>query len=562
MKISIYLVTICLLVLTGCQDLDYNPLSEPSSGNFYSNETELTIAVNDLYRFSFMENDKEEYSDNFLYRANPNAVISGTMNSVDPDAQLLWKNAYKVITRANTIIANLNKASGNTSAAALASFEAQAKVARAYQYSRLITHFGDVPLIKTPITLSESYTFTRSDKNLVLNFIFEDLDFAAANLPASYSASQTQRFTKGTALAIKARAALYMGKYDVAKAAANAVIVSNAYTLYPSYRDLFLKAGEQCKENILTVIRDQANGVVSDGFVAPDHIARNAGGFGAKFPTWELVDSYECTDGLSVDQSPLYNPQKPFLNRDPRLAQSIVPFSSIWLGYIYQPHPDSLTVRRISDNAMVKNNDNRANAINASFSGFLWKKGIDQSWADRKLEDNDLKIIRYAEMFLIYAEADVEMNTIDATTLLYLNTVRARAYGKTVGQTTLYPAVTTTNQAQLRAIVRRERRVEFAFEGLRYMDLIRWRIAEKALNKPGVGIPDPVPANNIHKAKFPFAGAPVFDADGIPDYTAYIATGAARKISTRIFDASRQYLWPIPAIERTVNPNLTQNPNY
>lgn len=562
MRISIYLVTVCLLVLTSCQELDLNPLSEPSSGNFYSNETELTIAVNDLYRYSFIENDREEYSDNFLYRANPNAVTSGTMNSGDADAQRLWSNAYKIITRANTIIANLHKASGNTSAATLASFEAQAKVARAYQYSRLITHFGDVPLITTPITLAESYTYKRTDKNLVLDFIFQDLDYAALNLPSSYSQSAEQRFTRGTALAIKARTALYMGKYGVAKAAAKAVIDSNVYSLYPSYRDLFLKAGEQCKENILTVIRDQANGVVSDGFIVPDHISRNAGGFGAKYPTWELIDSYECTDGLRVDQSPLYNPQKPFLNRDPRMSQSIVPFSSIWLGYIYQPHPDSLKVRRISDNAMVTNNDNRAIATNASFSGFLWKKGIDQSWADRKLEDNDLKIIRYAEMFLIYAEADVELNTIDATTLLYLNTVRARAYGKAVGQTTLYPAVTTTNQAELRSIVRRERRVEFAFEGLRYMDLIRWRIAEKALNKPGVGIPDPLPFNAVNRAKFPFAGAPVIDADGIPDYSPYIATGAAKKTSTRIFDASRQYLWPIPAIERTVNPNLTQNPNY
>jgi hypothetical protein len=562
MKISIYLTALSLLLFIGCQELDYNPLSEPSSGNFYSNETELTIAVNDLYRFSFIQNDKEEYSDDFLYRANPNAVISGTMNSGDPDAQKLWTDAYKIITRANTIIASLDRAAGNTSAAALASFEAQARLARAYQYSRLITHFGDVPLITKPITLAESYSFKRSDKNLVLEFIFEDLDFAAANLPASYSLSAIQRFTSGTALAVKARTALYMGKYDIAKAAAKAVITSNAYSLYPSYRDLFLKLGEQCKENILTVVRDQANGIVSDGFIAPDHIARNAGGFAAKFPTWELVDSYECTDGLPVDKSPLYNPQKPFANRDPRLAQTIVPFSSIWLGYIYQPHPDSLKVRRISDNAMVTNNDNRANAINASFSGFLWKKGIDQSWADRKLEDNDYKIIRYAEMFLIYAEADIEMNTIDATTLLYLNTVRARAYGKAVGQTTQYPAVTTTNQAQLRTILRRERRVEFAFEGLRYMDLIRWKIAEKALNKPGVGIPDPVPANAIHKAKFPFAGAPVIDADGIPDYTPYIATGAAKNFTTRKFDATRQYLWPIPAIERTVNPNLTQNPNY
>lgn len=376
MRISIYIATVSLVALTSCQDLDLNPLLEPSSGNFYSNETELTIAVNDLYQYPFIGNDKEEFSDNFFNRGTlGNEVVSGTLNSGDPDVQALWFNSYKIIARANTIIANLDRAAGNTSPAVLALIQAQARVARAYQYSRLITHFGDVPLIVSPITLNESYTYTRTDKNLVLDFIFQDLDYAAANLPASYKQNETQRFTKGTALAIKARTALYMGKYDIAKAAAKAVIDLKVYTLDPSYRDLFLNAGEQSKENILTVIRDQKNGIFSGPLDVPGVISRNAGGFGASIPTWELMDSYECTDGLPVDKSPLYNPQKPFDNRDPRLGQTIVPFSSNWLGFSYQPHPDSLTVKNYKTGLMVKNNDTRSNASFASYTGFLWKKG-------------------------------------------------------------------------------------------------------------------------------------------------------------------------------------------
>lgn len=187
------------------------------------------------------------------------------------------------------------------------------------------------------------------------------------------------------------------------------------------------------------------------------------------------------------------------------------------------------------------------------------EKGVDQTWADRKVEDNDLRIIRYAEMLLTYAEADIELNTIDQNTLYYINQVRARAYGKGVGQTADYPSITTINQAELRTILRRERRVEFVYEGLRYMDLIRWKIAGKALNRPSIGLPDPL---NIDRTKFPFAGAPVIDEDGVADYSQYISQGKAKKLADRKFDVTRQYLWPIPAVERTVNPNLTQNPNY
>jgi hypothetical protein len=234
-----------------------------------------------------------------------------------------------------------------------------------------------------------------------------------------------------------------------------------------------------------------------------------------------------------------------------------VEFNTQWLGYNYTPHPDSLTVYSSKQNKSVSNKDSRAVAAFASYTGFLWKKGIDQTWADRLAEDNDAIIIRYAEMLLTYAEAKVELGEADATVLDAINQVRARAYGVTAAQTTLYPAVTTTDLTELRKVVRRERRVEFAKEGLRYMDLIRWHLAEKALTKPVIGLPDPA---NQNRSKWPFPGITPLDDDGIADYSGFGSD--VKALIERKFDKNKQYLWPIPAVERRVNPNITQNLNY
>jgi hypothetical protein len=558
---KIFPIMIIVAVLGSCSKLDLNPLSESSTANFYSNQTELEMAVNDLYRGAFWGNDDDLFTDDFWHRGQlGNAVTFGTMNADDATALALWTNAYKAIARVNTFIAYKDRAAANTAAAVILKLEAEMRLIRAYQYSRLITHFGDVPLLTEPIELSEAVGLARTNKEEILQFIFKELDFAAANLPQSYSASELKRLTKGAALAIKARTALYMGRWAEAGDAAGAVMqlaASNVYSLHSGWSSLFLKAGETSKEIIISVPRDQAQQVFNGAAYVQDHIPRNAGGFGAQIPTREIVDAFECVDGLPIDESALYDPRQPFKNRDPRLAMTVVEFGTNWLGYSYQPHPDSLTTWSYKENRMVSNRDSRAVAAFASYTGFLWKKGIDQSWADRLAEDNDAILFRYAEILLTYAEAKLEAGQIDATVLNAINQVRARAYGVSVTQTGSYPAVTTTNASQLRKIIRRERRVEFIREGLRYMDLIRWKLAEKALTKPVIGLPDPA---NQNRAKWPFPGITPIDDDGIADYSGF---GADVKIvAQRTFDKNKQYLWPIPSIERRVNPNLTQNPNY
>lgn len=556
-KTYIYL-SIALTVSFGCSKLDLNPLDGPSSASFYSNQNELELAVNDLYRLDFWANDNDLFTDDFWHRAQlGNAVTFGTMNADDGTANLLWTNAYRAISRVNTFIVNKDKAAENTPEDVIRTYEAEMRLIRAYQYSKLVTHFGDVPFFTAPLELSEAYSVTRTDKEEVLNFAFEDYDFAAANLPVSFTNSQVRRLTKGAALALKARTALYMGKYDVARDAANEIIQSGTYSLHPSYRDLFLQAGENSSELIITIPRDQSQQVNNGAAYVRDFISRNAGGFGAQIPTRSIFDSYECTDGLPIDESPLYDPLNPFANRDPRLTDNIVEFSTQWLGYSYQPHPDSTSVYSSKSGGNVRNNDTRSIAQFASFTGFLWKKGIDQSWPDRLVEDNDRIILRLAEVLLTYAEAKIELGEIDETVLLAINRVRARAYGVAVEDVASYPSITTTDAGELRKIVRRERRAEFPLEGLRYMDLIRWRLAEKALTRPVIGLPDPSAQD---RSKWPFPGVTPLDEDGIPDYSGF---GEDVKIlAERNFDKEKQYLWPIPNVDRIQNSNLTQNPGY
>lgn len=550
---------ICLAAgLASCAKLDLTPPSEPSTAGFYSNQTELELAVNDLYRLPFWGNDNELFTDNDWHRAQlTNAVIGGTMNADDGSVQTYWLNSYKAIARANSYLSNMQRAAATTPTTVMTRLEAEMRLIRAYQYARLIARFGDVPFITKPLLLEESGSVTRTSQATVLDFIFTELDWAAENLPPSYGAGEVKRLTKGAALAIKARTALYAGKWTEAKNAAEKVMQLGVYSMESNYAQLFLRAGESSKEIIISIPRDEKQQVFNSAGFVQDYICRNAGGFGAWLPTRDIVDAYECTDGKPIDESPLYDPLQPFRNRDPRLTMTVVEFGTPWLGYSYQPHPDSVTTRNFKTGGMVANFDNRAVRPFASYTGFLWKKGIDQSWADRLVEDNDAIIIRFAEVLLTYAEAKIALNEGDASVRDALNRVRARAYGVAVSATTDYPAVTTTDIAELKKIVRRERRVELVKEGLRYMDLIRWKLAEKVLARPVIGLPDPA---NQNRAKWPFPGVTPLDDDGIADYTVF---GADVKILVeRKFDKSKQYLWPVPAVERRVNPNISQNDNY
>ncbi|MCP1384624.1 RagB/SusD family nutrient uptake outer membrane protein [Runella salmonicolor] len=570
MKNKIYSTALSLLLLASCQNsLDLYPLAEPSAEKWYSNETEIQLALNDLYRIDFWQWDEDGMSINYLsddgfYRQTLTPIKSGTVTSQWAFSTTLWRNSYKAIARANRAIVALNSAEtkAKVNQAKLDIYLAEARFHRASQYAKLVNKFGDVVYSDDVISIEDAYTKGRTDKKTVITKIYEDFDFAIANLPTSYAASAVKRATKGVAMALKARFALYEKDYKVASDAAKACMDLNQYTLHSDYGNLFLQSTKNAKEIIFSIPRSLEL-KVSTGPTS-DIISRNSGGFAAANPTWDLFCSYLCTDGKTIDKSPLYDPRNPFKNRDPRCTATIVEFGQPHLGFIYDPHPNALQVTRISTNTKVTNNDNRANAQFASFNGLIWKKGVDDSWLlNGRLIEPEQIIVRYADVLLMYAEAKIEQNQIDKSVLDAINSVRARAYKAALSATTAYPAITTTNQAELRRELRMERRMELAFEGLRYMDIVRWGIAGKVLNRPIYGMLDPVDLRSkvVNQNLWFFPGTPTIDQDGIPDFSEMAKTGLIKNLVPTAWN-DRQYLWPIPTSEIQINPNMKQNDGY
>ncbi len=553
-----------LIYLSACNDLDLNPLSEGSSETWYSNESEITMAVNDLYRNTFWPQDNDEWTDDYTRRDLTNPINNATLNGEWETVVDVWKNAYKTISRANTVITNLEKVSSELSQSTIDMYAAQTRFVRAAQYALLISHYGDVVYFTEALDLEESFSMSRTDKNTILQAIYDDYDFAAANLPVSYGGSQNMYATKGAALAMKARIALFYEDWTVARDAAKACIDLGEYELFDDYQTLFLSKTKNPKELVFGIPRSQVLNVTTGD--TKNWISRLSGGWGAATaPSWDLFCAFLCSDGLPIDESPLFDPRDPFKNRDPRCTMNIVEFGTPWLGFIYQPHPDSLKVLNLNTGQMVTNNDTRSNAQYASFNGLMWKKGIDEDWTDNYQAENEIFVMRYADVLLMYAEAKIELGEIDQEMLdASINAVKARAYGVTVGDKNQYPAMESTSQEELRKELRVERRMEFANEGIRYMDIIRWGLAEKVLNNDIYGMLDvaDLKAKVVDPGLWFLPMTPEIDEDGIAILKPIYDAGLCKRLALRDFDKDRQYLWPIPTKEILINKNLGQNPGY
>lgn len=547
-----------------------SPLSEGSSDNWYSTESEITMALNGLYRMEFWpdyllpQNDLDLWSDDMMNRDRTTAITNGTLNGQDWVVMSWWANAYKCIARANTIILNLEKGTAKVPQTIVDQYMAEARFVRACQYSKLITYFGDVVYYEGVMDLEEAFTKGRTDKNTILKAIYQDFDFAASKLPKGYGSAANYHATSGAALAMKARIALFFQDWAVARDAAKACMDLGAYELYPDYSLLFLSKTKNNTELIFGIPRSEAlNVYIPD---TRNYLPRNRGGWGAAMaPSWYLFCAYLCTDGLPIDESPLFDPHKPFLNRDPRCNATIVEFGTPWLGVTYEPHPDSLTVMNFLTGQRISNRDSRGNNQPfASFNGLMFKKGIDDDWVDNFKAENTNTIIRYADVLLMYAEAKTELGEISQQMLdESLNKVRARAYKVDVADKASYPAVVAGDKNTVRQAIRIERRMELTLEGRRYEDLLRWKLAEKMLNKEMYGMLDPADLREkiVKPGLWFFPSIPPVDEDGLADFDPMYAQGLVKLVAVRTFPA-HQYLWPIPNKEILINSNMEQNPGY
>ena len=557
---------IIALCLCSCSKLDLYPLDTGSNDSWYKTEDQMVMSIRGLYRTVFWPLDNDYWADDHQSRSNLNIITGGTINGESSEVKNRWQNCYKAIARANTILANLDNAQERLgiSEEKVRLYRAQTLVARAAQYCILTTYFGDVVYVDKEISIDEAFRMGRTDKSEILEKVYADLETAAADLPVSYTGS-VELATRGAALAIKARYALFNGEWQIAADAARRCMDLGVYELYPDFSKLFLASTAHASENILSWPRSVDLDITLDPGNVMGYCTRNRGGYASEYPSWELFCSFLCRDGKPIDESPLFNPHKPFENRDPRCAATIAEFGTEHLGVIYDPNPHSYNVMNNITGKQIKNLDCNSNSMYASFNGLVRKKGVDEDWVNNQTFKvaPDYVFIRYAEVLLIYAEAKIELGQIDASVLNAINSVRARAYGVQLSQTSAYPAVTALGQDEMRRIVRLERRMELAYEGLRYMDLLRWKLAEKALNQPNYGLLDNAGLKKLcDDGNWFFAYVPEIDEDGIADFSRLYEDGLCKIISKRNFDASKNYLWPIPSQEVLTNPFLGQNDNY
>lgn len=587
-----YILTIVAasaLLLGGCQKfLDRKPLNESSATTFLANQAEIEQGLNGVYASAMWV-----YPNNtpllFAIEASTDLAIKRGGNDEDRVAMgdagpftignslpnTGWNQAYKLVQRANQQLAGMENGRGSTSPAIFGRLRAEALVLRAWGYFHLMMWFGDVPYYRTMPTVTEVLSARRTPVATIVADLYKDLDEAVAGFDAANAQPvlSNGQVNKGVALGLKAKLAFLIKDFRTAATATKAVIDWGQYGLNPRYTDLFMLQGQSANagreimfnQTYPTDVLDPQNWLAV--ITIPRQVTSSQS---SHFPSQVLVDRYEDKDGKRIDQSAIYNPADPRLNRDNRLRWTVYMPGDTMVHNVSKTasgnyiQPKERSIFNIHSNIRPKFNWNTNNWDNVSGNndwvgaqaagiqwqvsatgniggvGYVWRKYVDSTQYSWETKTGYI-LMRYADVLLMYAEAKIELNEIDNTVSVAINAVRQRA-----GQ----PQVGTTSQAELRQIVRRERVAEFAGEGLRLFDLRRWGIYDKANSFPVVGYAlDPAAPPAV----------PTFDNDDVPNYTNSIDQRIRFRNQTRNNTNPKYRLWPIPQSELDMNPNLLPN---
>ncbi len=425
--------------------------------------------------------------------------------------------SYARIRKYNNFLSKIE--SVNMDQATKETYKSEVRFLRAYDYFNKTQYYGDIPLV-TKVLSIDSIPNTRTQVAEVQKFILDELDAISSKLPVANNISSGGHITAGAALALKARVELYTGKYEQAMVDAKKVIDMVCYELNPDYRGMFLPGNAStCKESILTV--NYINNYITKNFILQMLLPQSYGGYSGLGATKSLVDAYECTDGKTIGESSIYDPENPFKNRDARMDQTFLHPGMVWNGKIY----NSLD-RSLPDGSLNLDLHSDVNACRTGMNILKYIKGIPLSEVVSTYGTN-IVVIRLAEMYLTYAEAAIETGKNKDLGLQLINKLRTRG--------NLPPATELT-----RELVRRERRVELALEGLRYWDIKRWDIGATVLNGSTYGSRD---------------GSVNMTTGQVKWNNSYI------KVDDRNFKPERKYLLPIP--QSTIDASgMKQNSGY
>lgn len=400
------------------------------------------------------------------------------------------------------------------------------RILRAYFYFDLAKRYGGVPLVTKVLEPGDKTDLPRASYDAIINFIVSEIDAVKDSLQVdwkNYDVARAGRITKGAALALKSRALLFAAsplhnpskditKWEKAAQAAHDVIALNQYSLDNSYQNLFISDNTANSSETIWAIRLGATNELEK----ENYPIGTPGGHSGVTPSQNLVSAYEYK-GPS-------DPNDPYANRDPRLYYTIVTNNNTWNGRTIE--------------TWVGGADGRNNT-NASKTGYYLKKFLNDNinLVQNETRPRSWIVFRYAEVLLNYAEAMNEAfgpdndNGWGMSARQAINVVRSRPGVE-------MPSVVAASQEEMRNKIKHERRIELAFEGHRYWDLLRWKDAEDALNHPLLGMRVNKNSNN------PFS------------YSKFT-------VENRVFIAPKMYYYPIPYNEiAKSNGVLQQNPGW
>ncbi|HWV73376.1 MAG TPA: RagB/SusD family nutrient uptake outer membrane protein [Pseudosphingobacterium sp.] len=475
LKITYIIASIIgMLAMGGCTKelLEKNPTDKISEQNFWETKSDADLALAGCYEFlsrgynatssttarggwggasmlwdglsddAFVSNSSNSF--NVISRSG----ITPTTGGMQTEGYTI---SYQAIGACNRLLANIDRITV-LSEEERNVYKAEARFLRAYYYFLLTRLYGDVPLALQPLGLDDaSAMLPRTSKVQVLSAILEDLDFAAANLP---NTSYSGHAVRGAALGYKVRVLLTNKQWATAAETAQTIMSEKIFSIYQGgYRNLFRKPGQNNNPEIMFSARFLPPNMYSPADMMYSYLK-------AVQPMHYLVDSYACTDGKSISESPLYDAENPYENRDPRLKASII-YEGVWRGT-----DASSAFDPVFENIL---------------GGYLPRKYINEtkwptSYATQS--DQDWVFLRYADVLLMYAEAKNEVSGPDQSVIDAVNQVRSRADVN-------MPIISLNEgygQNEMRQLIRQERRVELALEGQRYFDLKRWEIIKEVMD--------------------------------------------------------------------------------
>ncbi len=559
MKKNIHIILMsAALMLTSCNDsfLDRIPHDALTDANYWQTETHLSSVANtftsslsgkDWLNKTEIMADSAPWSVTTAWRT----IGGGYFTSDASQINSVWSAAYTGIGRTNYFLNNYQRATG-VKEEIRERYAAEAYFYRAYNYWILTSLFGDVPLITSELNVESPDVFRGRDaRKDVIDRITKDLEDHYKALPEYVAAGSSDfgRVSQCAALALLSRIYLYNGRYEDAVSACERAMSSTYYKLYNTghpdvdYVNLFNYTGRASRNpaNKETLIAFVYNYDLGESSRTSHNLSRECwvpNDYARFTPTASMIECYLTKDGKIWDPNSATSYEDVFKDRDPRMTQSILAPGTKWEG---GESGDMLSTDKTV--FTYPKFDNSKDGC-MSYTGYYMRKYVEPSTVkDVGHDDNDIVLIRYAEVLLNYAEAKEQLGTLTQSDIdKTINLLRDR-----VGMVHLKLSEIPAG-SDIRTEIRRERRVELFFEGHRYFDIIRWKQGE-ILGEDLLG----VRKDYLDPARL---------KEGIIGNLKWKTVNGKEYLvleSGRTFNPEKNYLLPVPFTQMQLNPQLAPN---